>query len=52
MYSETASRIIETYDNAVRPHGCDIYNTAAYMYIETMCPCPYKQHVISKLKYV
>ena len=32
--SEISSHIFETYKNAVRPHGCHIYNTAADMAME------------------
>ena len=35
-----------TYKNAVRPHGCHIYNNAEDMAMETMCPCTYKHHKI------
>ena len=30
-YGEISSRIFETYNNAVQPHCCHIYNTDAYM---------------------
>ena len=38
-YGEISSRIFETYKNAVRPRFFCIYNTTAYMAMETMCPC-------------
>ena len=34
-----SSHIFQTYKNAVRPHGCHIYNYAADMDMAKMCPC-------------
>ena len=36
---EISSPIFETYNNSVRCHACNLYNTSADMYISTMCPC-------------
>ena len=51
-YGEISSSIFETYKNEVRPHGCHIYNTAAYMTMATMCPCTYKHHGPPQMKCV
>ena len=42
-YGEISSRIYETYNNAVRSHGCHIYNTTADMTMATMFPCTSKK---------
>ena len=39
-YGEIESRIFETFNNFVIPHGYHIYNTYEDMDMETMCPCP------------
>ena len=49
---EISSRIFETYNNYVRPHGCHIYNTGADMSMATMCPCTSKHHGIPHCKFV
>ena len=43
---EISSHIFETYKNAVRPHGCHIYNTDVDMDMVIMCPYTYKHHGI------
>ena len=47
-----SSRIFETYNNAVGPHGCNIYNTTSEMAIEKMCPCTSKHRDIMNFKCV
>ena len=49
---EISSRIFETYKNAVQPHGCNIYNTAADMAVSKMCPCTSEHHGIPHWKCV
>ena len=51
-YGEIPSRIFETYKNAVRPHGCHIYNTSVDMAMVTMCHCTYAHHGIPHWKFV
>ena len=42
----------ETYNNALRPHGCHIHNTASDMETETMCPYTSAHHALPYLKSV
>ena len=49
---EISSPILETYNNSVRPHGCNIYNTASNMSIETMCYCTSKHHGLLHWKFL
>ena len=44
---EIYSRVFETYNNTVRPHGFHIYSTAVDMAMAKMCPCTYKNHGLS-----
>ena len=46
MSGEISSRIFETYKNGVQYHGHHIYNTAAYISMEIMCPCTSKHHCL------
>ena len=43
---EIPSRIFETDNNSVQPHGCNIYNNAADMAMATMFPCNSEHHGI------
>ena len=38
---ELENYVFEIYKNYVRPHGCNIHNTATEMEMETMCTCNY-----------
>ena len=43
---EISSHIFETYKNALRAHGCHIYNTTTYMTMEKLCPSIFEHHGI------
>ena len=43
---EIASRIFESCNYCVRPHGYHMHNIAAYMAMVTMYSCPYTHHGI------
>ena len=43
---EIYSRIFKTYNNAVQPHGCHIYNNSAYISMEKICTYTSKHHGI------
>ena len=49
---EISSHIFETYKNSVRPHDCNIYNTAADMDMEIFFPCNSKHRGLPKWKCV
>ena len=49
---EISSPIFETYNNAVRPRVCNIYNNAADMSMATMCPCTFKYHGLPHWKFL
>ena len=49
---EISSCIFETYNNAVQPHGCHIYNTAADMTMGKMYPCISKHHGFLHCKFL
>ena len=49
---ELSSRLFETYKNAVRPHVCHIYNSAADMATEKMFPCTSQHHGIPHWKFL
>ena len=49
---EIPSRIFETYNNALWHHCCQIYNNAADISMEKMCPCTSKHHGLPHCKCV
>ena len=49
---ELSSHLFETYKNAVRPHGCNIYNSASDMAMAKTCPCTSQHHGIPHWKFI
>ena len=49
---ELSSFLFETYKNALRPHGCCIYNSDADMDMAKMFPCTSQHHVLLNWKCV
>ena len=51
-YVEISSHIFETYKNSLRPHGCNIHNSATYMSMAKHYTCTYTHHGLPHWKYV
>ena len=49
---EIESRIFETYNNSVTPHGCHILTTTSAFDTATICPCNSVHHMLPHWKYV
>ena len=51
-YGDFTSRIFESYNNYVKPHGCNIHNTTSYMAMAKVFTFPYTIHDLSCGKFV